>query len=112
MPSAPPTFRPPGAATKRQRDRDYKRRRRDHPDQQFLRTRLWRDRLRPAQLTREPLCRDCARRDRITRATEVDHITPPNGDPVLQRDPSNFQSLCGPCHGRKTRRQHQGNDDE
>lgn len=105
MPERPPLFRPPGAQTKRECDRAYKRRRRDHPDQAFLRTRDWRDRLRPAQLTREPLCRHCAERGITNVATEVDHIVPPNGDRELQRDAGNLQSLCSTCHGVKTRKQ-------
>ncbi|MEO3428925.1 HNH endonuclease signature motif containing protein [Pelagibius sp. CAU 1746] len=105
MPTMPPTWRPPGAPTKRERDADYKRRRRDHPDQAFLRTRAWRDRLRPIQLQREPFCRHCAEDGRTVPATEVDHIVVPNGDPMLQRDPDNYQSLCKSCHARKTRAQ-------
>lgn len=63
---------------------------------------LWTDDLRPAQLLREPFCRECARRGRRTRATVVDHITPHRGDWARFVDPANHQSLCKPCHDRKT----------
>ena len=54
----------------------------------------WR-RVRAHQLRREPRCRACG-----ARATEVDHM-------IRRRDggsdqPSNLESLCKPCHSRKT----------
>ncbi|MGE0340843.1 MAG: HNH endonuclease [Xanthobacteraceae bacterium] len=73
------------------------------PDRRFLQTREWRDRIRPAQLRREPLCRHCTMRGLVVVAEEVDHIIPPRGDPRLQRDFENFQSLCKSCHSAKTR---------
>ena len=33
----------------------------------------------------------------------MDHIIEPRGDMRLQRDPSNYQSLCAEHHGLKTR---------
>lgn len=104
MPRNVPTFRKPGDAP-RDRRAEYKRRRRDHPDQKFLQTREWRDRLRPAQLRDEPLCRHCRELGIVELATSVDHIVVPNGDKALQRDRGNFQSLCHTCHSRKTRAQ-------
>ena len=41
---------------------------------------IWTDKLRPAQLLREPFCRECARQGIRTRATVVDHIRPHRGD--------------------------------
>ncbi|OWK34953.1 hypothetical protein FRUB_09795 [Fimbriiglobus ruber] len=38
----------------------------------------------------------------IVEATEVDHITPFRGSVELQYDRLNVQSLCKPCHSRKT----------
>jgi 5-methylcytosine-specific restriction endonuclease McrA len=79
-----------------------------HPsDAAFLLTRMWRDKLRPLQLMKEPLCRHCALLGLTVMATEVDHRRPPNGDFVLQRSGENFQSLCKPCHSRKTKAQGQ-----
>lgn len=69
---------------------------------------IWTDSLRPAQLLREPWCRECARayppgdpRHR-TRATVVDHIRPHRGDWSLFIDPANHQSLCKRHHDQKT----------
>lgn len=66
---------------------------------------IWTDDLRPAQLLREPWCRECARRGVRTWATVVDHIKPHRGDWQLFVDPANHQSLCETCHNRKTARE-------
>ena len=66
---------------------------------------VWTNRLRPAQLLRQPFCADCARHGVRTRATEVDHIVPNGGDAALFRDAENLQSLCKACHSRKTMRE-------
>ena len=63
---------------------------------------IWRDQLRPAQLLREPFCRECAKAGRRTKATRVDHVIPHRGDWLLFIDPANHQSLCERCHNRKT----------
>lgn len=72
---------------------------------------IWTDDLRPAQLLREPFCRECARqyppndpRSR-TRAMVVDHIRPFRGDWALFVDPANHQSLCKYHHDQKTARE-------
>ena len=54
--------------------------------------------IRRQQLDREPLCRKCKARGRITAATEVDHI---DGD-SWNNAPDNYQSLCHDHHSRKT----------
>ena len=56
----------------------------------------------------EPLCRSCRAKGRITVADQVDHITRPNGNGTLQRDPKNHQSLCASCHAIKTNAQGRG----
>lgn len=66
---------------------------------------VWTDDLRPAQLLREPWCRECARHGVRTRATVVDHVTPHRGDWQRFIDPGNHQSLCKRCHDRKTARE-------
>ena len=63
---------------------------------------VWTDDLRPAQLLREPWCRECALRGLRVRATDVDHIVPFEGDWQKFTDRNNLQSLCHSCHGRKT----------
>lgn len=49
------------------------------------------------------LCQSCAKRDRVTVATEVDHIIPVQhgGGHEL----TNLQSLCSSCHADKTLRE-------
>ena len=56
-----------------------------------------------------PCCEECERRGRVTAAQCVDHIVPFNGltDP-LRLDSANLQSLCKPCHSRKTSREDGG----
>ena len=66
---------------------------------------IWTDDLRPAQLLREPFCRECARRNVRTFATVADHIRPFRGNWALFVDPSNHQSLCKHCHDVKTARE-------
>lgn len=60
--------------------------------------------VRRRQLRREPTCRHCAANGTATAATVVDHIVPLHHFD-RRRDahhPSNLQSLCKPCHDRKT----------
>jgi 5-methylcytosine-specific restriction protein A len=66
-------------------------------------TRTW-QKVRAAQLAREPLCAACMKQGVMTAATVCDHI-------VAVRDgadfyaPGNYQSLCAPCHHRKSARE-------
>lgn len=63
--------------------------------------RRWR-RARLAWLRLNPICVICAKSDRYITATVVDHIQPHRGDQVLFWDTANWQSLCKPCHDKKT----------
>lgn len=67
---------------------------------------IWTQQLRPAQLLREPFCRECAKRGLRTPATDADHIVDHKGDWALFTDPGNLQSLCHSCHSRKTMQEH------
>ena len=62
----------------------------------------WR-RLRALKLHRDPLCSVCAKENRITAATEVDHLQRHNGpnDPLFWLW-SNLDSKCKSCHSKKT----------
>ncbi len=59
------------------------------------------DKLRAVILTRDMhLCQQCLREGRAAEAKTVDHITPKaHGGTDAE---SNLQSLCWPCHYRKT----------
>lgn len=72
------------------------------PDRKFLQSRKWRERIRPQQLARFPLCEHCEKLGIIRAATEVDHIRRPRGDKLLQIDSANFQSLCSDHHQAKS----------
>lgn len=67
--------------------------------------RTW-QRLRVLHLHVEPLCRECAKHGGLTRATDVDHITPKQrgGRDVDE----NLQSLCHAHHSEKTARENGG----
>ena len=54
-------------------------------------------RLRIAHLAINPLCAQCG-----AMATDVDHVNTIRSHPELRLAPSNLQSLCKPCHSRKT----------
>lgn len=66
---------------------------------------IWRDRLRPNQLLKEPFCFECLRIGRRTRATVVDHVKPHRGEWMLFVDETNLQSLCKWHHDQKTMRE-------
>ena len=40
--------------------------------------------------------------DKVTAATDVDHVKPHKGDAELFWDEANWQALCHACHSRKT----------
>ena len=59
--------------------------------------------LRTQQLRAHPYCRDCMNtHHEYTIANEVDHIQEHRGDVKLFFNKDNLQSLCKPCHSRKT----------
>lgn len=70
----------------------------------LYRTQRWREASRK-HLRRHPECIDCLELGVSQAASEVDHIIPHRGDKALFWDRSNWQSLCGPCHKRKTARE-------
>ena len=54
-----------------------------------------------------PLCAKCGRPGQV-----VDHIQPHRGDPALFWDRDNLQTLCKPCHDKKTGKGLEVNQDE
>lgn len=67
-----------------------------------IRGRAW-QRIRTAVLSREPLCRGCSVKGRVTVAVEVDHIMPLAKGGT--NDHENLQPLCVECHEAKTARE-------
>ena len=61
----------------------------------------WR-KARKRYLEAHPLCVQCMKEGRYTKATDVDHIVPHRGDRDLFWDVSNWQALCHSCHSKKT----------
>ena len=56
-------------------------------------------------LQTHPLCEECKKHGRYTKATVVDHVIPHRGDQKLFWDRSNWRALCKHCHDRKTGRE-------
>jgi len=54
--------------------------------------------MRKAQLAKEPYCQCRACEGKKVLATVADHIKPHRGDRRLFWDRKNLQSLSGPCH--------------
>ena len=79
------------------------------PAKRIYDRRRWRDRARPWQLSREPLCRACSLEGKITAAVEVDHIVAISAGGDLYH-PSNLQSLCRRHHSQKTAYDKTGRD--
>lgn len=67
----------------------------------WYKTAAW-ARLRKKQLAREPLCRFCRSKGIITEGIECDHIQDHKGEESLFYDIENIQTLCKPCHSKKT----------
>lgn len=53
-------------------------------------------------LKAHPLCEKCKAQGMLVKAIVVDHIIPHRGDEKLFWDEGNWQSLCKPCHDKKT----------
>lgn len=101
MTQAPHLFSPPGAQSKRDRDRPYNRahdvkRQRAKDWRKWYGLKVWKQR-RAEQLTREPFCRLHAEQGRTVAATVANHIVPHRGDWSLFIGGA-LESLCKPCH--------------
>ena len=60
----------------------------------------WR-KARAQQLGKQPLCEECLKNDIITSANVCDHINPVRLGGSFW-DSSNHQSMCTPCHNKKS----------
>lgn len=66
----------------------------------FYNSRTWR-KIRAAYLQDNPDCVQCKRDDVVTPANVVDHIKPIT-EGGHRTDRSNLQSMCKPCHDKKS----------
>lgn len=109
MPSAPPVHKPKRGLFKKH-GKDLERRRDQRRGSAWARGYDWTwQKLRAWKLRQDPLCAHCLAIGRIVPAEEVDHIERFEGkDDPRRLDPENLQSLCKPCHSRKTRREDAG----
>jgi len=96
MPAAPPRHHLPGHGLAKQ---SQQRLRNVRSGQTY--DAPWR-RLRDWWIGNNPLCAACSTEDWPVSATDVDHIVPVVQAPDRRLDPTNLQSLCRSCHGRKT----------
>lgn len=65
-------------------------------------------RYRLVFLRQHPLCVECLKAERLTVATEVDHIIPHKGNYGLFWSPDNHQALCKHHHSKKTAKENGG----
>lgn len=68
--------------------------------QYLYQSKRWKTR-RLNQLNKQPLCEACLAHGRVSIATVADHIEDHKGD-VYKFFYGKLQSLCKPCHSRKT----------
>ena len=71
-----------------------------HRAQYFYGTSTWK-KLREIKLRMNPLCEHCEKLGLVTTGTEVDHIEEIQ-DGGAKDDIENLQTLCTPCHRKKT----------
>lgn len=64
-------------------------------------TRHW-QKIRKAQLSKQPICGSCISRDIVTQAHHVDHVFPWRQIGRQSFYINLFQSLCASCHSSKT----------
>ncbi|AUS01917.1 hypothetical protein NVP2044O_53 [Vibrio phage 2.044.O._10N.261.51.B8] len=71
-----------------------------HRARYFYGTSQWK-KLRLYKLQLNPICEHCIKRDLVVAAVDVDHIVEIE-DGGSKTDIDNLQSLCVPCHRKKT----------
>jgi 5-methylcytosine-specific restriction protein A len=67
-------------------------------------TSRWRNKLSPAIIYRDPVCKICNHNP----STVADHKQDHKGNEQLFFDPTNLQGICKPCHDFKTGSTHRG----
>lgn len=94
-----PAFLPPPAQSRRDQLRALDDRRGSAASRGY--DAAWR-KARSNHLAQHPLCKFCEERGLICAAVDVDHVVPIALRPDLRLDPTNFRSLCKPCHSSLT----------
>lgn len=74
---------------------------RDHERDALYKGAAW-ARMRQAQLSAHPLCQACASMGRVTQGAHVDHVFPWRAIGPQAFRVNVLQTLCGPCHSRKS----------
>lgn len=108
----PPTHtqlvRGPKPPRDRAADRRYDEGRRDDMARRVRSSARW-QKVRKLALARDRhLCVECLKRDRLTRATVVDHVVMLREAPHLAYVLSNLASLCSGCNARKNAEERRG----
>ena len=86
----------------RARHRHYDTHQRDKRAAAFYKSVAWRRLREQALMRNHGLCQECLKVQRITPATEVDHVIPIKVRWDLRLHLNNLQALCHRCHMRKT----------
>lgn len=73
----------------------------------MYKTRAWHS-IKTRQLSIDPLCQACALEGRVVSALHVDHVFPWHVIGSHAFIKNWFQSLCQPCHSRKTGKEQKG----
>src|SRR2546423_999523 len=95
MPDRPKQYRPFGLSKKKEATRPAY--------HEWYNSSEWRRRAKAKLAEQLSLCQQCQGDGIVTVATCVDHTIPHRGDRALFDDDANLESLCAPCHSRKTR---------
>lgn len=75
------------------------------PTDPFYLSPIWKA-TRARHLAMFPLCVECEKLGKITKGEVVDHIKPRDPDhPERDLDPNNLQTMCHPCHNRKSNKE-------
>lgn len=86
----------------RERQRYYDEHQRDKRAAAFYKSVAWRRLREQALMRNHGLCQDCLKAQKITPATEVDHVIPIRARWDLRLRLDNTRSLCHRCHMKKT----------
>lgn len=102
MPQKRKTHARPGQQTRKEKNAEYDKKRRDENEGRKLYSLArWRHPkygLRRHILDRDPWCARCALKGIVTHSDTVNHKVAHKGDPELFWDEANLEGVCSPCH--------------